>query len=57
MLVPDPAGPGGERVKLLDFGIAKLGAAHVQGEDVKTRTGQIMGTDQQKSVSRRCRLS
>jgi serine/threonine-protein kinase len=44
MLVPDPAGPGGERVKLLDFGIAKLGAAHVQGEDVKTRTGQIMGT-------------
>ena len=44
MLVPDPAGPGGERVKLLDFGIAKLGAAHLQGEDVKTRTGQIMGT-------------
>ncbi len=44
MVVPDPAGPGGERVKLLDFGIAKLGASHVQGEDVKTRTGQIMGT-------------
>ena len=57
MLVPDPAGPGGERVKLLDFGIAKLGAAHLQGEDVKTRTGQIMGTDQQKSATRRCRLS
>ena len=24
MLVPDPLGPGGERVKILDFGIAKL---------------------------------
>jgi serine/threonine-protein kinase len=44
MLVPDMAGPGGERVKLLDFGIAKLGAEHSHGEEVKTRTGQVMGT-------------
>ena len=44
MLVPDLAGPGGERVKLLDFGIAKLGAEHLQGEDIKTRTGQTLGT-------------
>src|SRR5262245_14955298 len=44
MLVPDLAGPGGERVKLLDFGIAKLGVEHLTGEDVKTRTGQTLGT-------------
>ncbi|WP_233206348.1 serine/threonine-protein kinase [Haliangium sp. UPWRP_2] len=44
MVVPDLAGPGGERVKLLDFGIAKLGAEHLQGEDIKTRTGQTLGT-------------
>lgn len=44
MIVPDMAGPGGERVKLLDFGIAKLGAEHFHGEEVKTRTGQVMGT-------------
>jgi len=41
-LVPDPAMPGGERVKILDFGIAKMldpsaGAAH-------TRTGSVLGT-------------
>jgi serine/threonine-protein kinase len=44
MLVPDMAGPDGERVKLLDFGIAKLGVEHLQDQDVKTRTGQILGT-------------
>ena len=44
MLVPDPAGPGGERVKVLDFGIAKLGA-HLHGsEEIKTGTGQLLGT-------------
>ena len=44
MLVPDPAGPGGERVKILDFGIAKLGT-HLHGsEEIKTGTGQLLGT-------------
>ncbi len=37
----DPAMPGGERVKVLDFGIAKLS----QGEGKhKTRTGAVLGT-------------
>ncbi len=44
IVVPDMTGPAGERVKLLDFGIAKLGAEHLQDQDVKTRTGQILGT-------------
>jgi serine/threonine protein kinase len=39
MIVPDLAGPGGERVKVLDFGIAKLASSAVH-----TRAGQIMGT-------------
>jgi serine/threonine-protein kinase len=41
-IVKDPAVPGGERPKILDFGIAKLA-----GEEpgvVKTRTGAVMGT-------------
>ena len=42
MLVPDMAGPDGERLKLLDFGIAKLGGAG--GEDANTRKGQVLGT-------------
>ena len=42
-LVPDPAVTGGERVKILDFGIAKLvGDEH--GNPTRTRTGAIMGT-------------
>ncbi len=32
MLVPDPLGPGGERVKILDFGIAKL-AVEAHGKE------------------------
>ena len=43
MLVSDAVAPGGERVKLLDFGIAKLTAAQDRGS-VKTATQQVMGT-------------
>ena len=41
-LVPDPEVPGGERIKLLDFGIAKL--ASDQPGSAHTRTGAVMGT-------------
>jgi serine/threonine-protein kinase len=42
-LVPDPVVAGGERIKILDFGIAKLlGDEH--GNPARTRTGMIMGT-------------
>jgi len=42
-LVPDPEVPGGERAKVLDFGIAKL-ADTEGGPSLKTRTGAVMGT-------------
>lgn len=41
MLVPDPDMPHGERIKLLDFGIAKMQAP--QGATL-TKTGQTIGT-------------
>ncbi len=41
--VPDSEVPGGERVKILDFGIAKLTGDDPEGA-TKTRTGAIMGT-------------
>ena len=41
-IVRDPELPGGERLKLLDFGIAKLAAA--SGERSQTRTGEVIGT-------------
>lgn len=40
MLVPEPVAPGGERVKILDFGIAKLPPA---GSEV-TASNAMMGT-------------
>jgi eukaryotic-like serine/threonine-protein kinase len=42
-LVPDVEAMGGERVKVLDFGIAKL-AGEVHAISVKTRTGLVLGT-------------
>jgi serine/threonine-protein kinase len=41
-LVPDPEAHGGERAKLLDFGIAKLGGD--EPGRARTRTGAVMGT-------------
>lgn len=44
-IVPDPEVPGGERAKILDFGLAKLAAAAGQGpERVRTRSDVGMGT-------------
>lgn len=43
-LVPDSRAPGGERVKVLDFGIAKITHGSSSGGTVKTRTGIIMGS-------------
>jgi len=42
-LVPDPELPGGERVKLLDFGIAKL-VGDRSGDSYQTRAGALVGT-------------
>ena len=44
MIVPDPTMPTGERVKLLDFGIAKLGAQAAREDQPRTRTGLSIGT-------------
>ena len=41
LLIADENSPGRERVKVLDFGIAKLQA---QSEMAQTRTGTVMGT-------------
>lgn len=43
-LCPDPEAPGGERTKLLDFGIAKLSDVGALGGSAATRTGMVMGT-------------
>ena len=42
-LVPDPEVALGVRVKLLDFGIAKLASEATEGT-LRTRTGMVMGT-------------
>jgi serine/threonine-protein kinase len=41
-MIRDPEAPGGERPKILDFGIAKLGDE--VPDRVKTRTGAVLGT-------------
>ena len=43
-LLPDAEASGGARVKVLDFGIAKLAAGNADGSGLKTRTGVMMGT-------------
>jgi serine/threonine-protein kinase len=44
-VVPDPNMPSGERVKVLDFGIAKLAArGDAGGNQLRTQTGMLMGT-------------
>jgi eukaryotic-like serine/threonine-protein kinase len=41
-VIPEPADAARERVKILDFGIAKL--HKLAGDSLKTRTGTLMGT-------------
>ncbi len=43
MIVPDPDMVGGERVKVLDFGIAKLADSGTSGQP-STRTGALLGS-------------
>ncbi len=43
-VVPDSGAPGGERVKVLDFGIAKIKHGGPAGGTVRTQTGFIMGS-------------
>ena len=43
-LVPDTGAPTGERVKVLDFGIAKMKHGSKTGGTVRTQSGLIMGS-------------
>ncbi|MGB8298695.1 MAG: serine/threonine-protein kinase [Polyangia bacterium] len=43
-LVPDAAAPGSERVKILDFGIAKIKRGGGTGGTMRTQAGLIMGS-------------
>jgi len=44
MLVNDPEVPGGKRVKILDFGLAKIAAKHAGAHAIVTKDGTQMGT-------------
>ncbi len=43
MIVKDPESPGGERIKVLDFGIARL-AADLRTREGTTESGVVLGT-------------
>jgi serine/threonine-protein kinase len=43
-LIPDACAPNGERVKVLDFGIAKVRRGSGTGGTLRTQTGVIMGS-------------
>ena len=43
-LVPEAGAPGGERVKILDFGIAKIRRSGGSDGTLRTQTGLIMGS-------------
>ena len=43
-LVPEPAAAGGERVKILDFGIAKISHSSDSAGTLRTQSGLIMGS-------------
>lgn len=44
MIVEDPQAEGGQRTKVLDFGIAKLASEHAEEASSHTETGLMMGT-------------
>lgn len=56
MLVADRAAVGGERLKLLDFGIAHLGGSELSPEERATPAGQLLGTPRYMSPEQ-CRGS
>jgi eukaryotic-like serine/threonine-protein kinase len=43
-IVPDPGAAGGERARILDFGVAKLTNPKGVRERVRTRTGLVLGS-------------
>ena len=50
-LVPDPAAPAGERVKILDFGLAKHGASHRTSIGTTFGTPRYMSPEQCRSAA------